>query len=426
MSDAASLPEGWCSNVLIGLADYHNGVAFKPNDWVEDGLPIIRIERINDPNSDTDRFAGPLHPSNFVDTGDLIFSWSATLKAVIWQQGPGALNQHLYKVVPKPGIHRQFLLYVLDQNMERLAARSQGSTMRHVTRRELSRFRVVYPRSESHQRRLAAVLGSIDQAIENTEALIGKYQRIKAGLMHDLFTRGIGPDGKLRPPREQAPELYQQSPIGWIPVQWDQQPLSFGLSSSPKNGYSPREADEWEGLYVLGLGCLTKAGFRPFQLKNAPRRAAASGATLQDGDFLISRSNTSDAVGLCGVYRDIGHPAIYPDLMIRLKLKSKLDREFLERYLLSDAVRLRISAIAVGTSGSMLKINAKTLSDLNIAFPPLGEQRLLVEKARPIEKQLAALKEQFEKLQAKKAGLMHDLLTGKVPVNPDPPEPADD
>ncbi len=67
---------------------------------------------------------------------------------------------------------------------------------------------------------IASILSSIDRAIASTEALIEKYQHIKAGLMHDLFTRGIGADGKLRPPREQAPELYRESAIGWIPKEW--------------------------------------------------------------------------------------------------------------------------------------------------------------------------------------------------------------
>jgi type I restriction enzyme, S subunit len=70
------------------------------------------------------------------------------------------------------------------------------------------------------QRKIARILQTIDQTIEKTEALIEKYQHIKAGLMHDLFTRGIGADGKPRPPREQAPELYQQTSIGWIPMEW--------------------------------------------------------------------------------------------------------------------------------------------------------------------------------------------------------------
>ncbi len=64
------------------------------------------------------------------------------------------------------------------------------------------------------------ILSTIDTAIEQTEALIEKYQHIKAGLMHDLFTRGVLPNGQLRPPREQAPELYQETAIGWIPREW--------------------------------------------------------------------------------------------------------------------------------------------------------------------------------------------------------------
>ena len=58
-----------------------------------------------------------------------------------------------------------------------------------------------------------------------TKALIEKYQHIKAGLIHDLFTRGIGADGNLRPLREQAPELYQETLIGWIPKQWSTEKL---------------------------------------------------------------------------------------------------------------------------------------------------------------------------------------------------------
>ena len=78
------------------------------------------------------------------------------------------------------------------------------------------------PADYGHQEKIARILQTIDQTIEKTEALIEKYQHIKAGLMHDLFTRGIGADGKLRPPHEQAPELYQQTPIGWIPKEWEQ------------------------------------------------------------------------------------------------------------------------------------------------------------------------------------------------------------
>lgn len=77
------------------------------------------------------------------------------------------------------------------------------------------------PVNKSVQCKIAQILSTIDQAIEKTESLIHKYQQIKAGLMHDLFTRGLTADGKLRPHREQAPELYQETPIGWIPKEWE-------------------------------------------------------------------------------------------------------------------------------------------------------------------------------------------------------------
>ena len=76
------------------------------------------------------------------------------------------------------------------------------------------------PNSLTEQRKIACYLDAVQTVIEKTEALIHKYQQIKAGLMHDLFTRGLTADGKLRPPREQAPELYQETPVGWIPKEW--------------------------------------------------------------------------------------------------------------------------------------------------------------------------------------------------------------
>lgn len=412
-------PAVWVSDVLINLADYHNGAAFSDRHWAKDGLPIIRIENINNEDSEPDRYQGPVLNKNYIDTGDLIFSWSATLKVVIWDRGPAVLNQHLYKVVPKEIIQRDLLFQILNFNMGRLASQSQGSTMKHVTRKELSKFKVVYPVGVHYQQKIARILKTIDRAIEKTEALIEKYQQVKAGLMYDLFTRGIGPDGQLRPPREQAPELYHETPIGWFPKEWDCNSFKWGLSAAPKNGYSPKEVDAWQGVCALGLGCLTKYGFRPWQIKNAPVSLLGHSALLQDGDFLISRANTPGLVGLCGLYRDVGYPAIYPDLMMRLRLNDRLNASFLEKYLLSPFVRQRVSAIAVGTSESMVKINSKNLKELMLIFPSIDEQARIVKGLEPVEKQISSLESQLSKLIKQKSGLMHDLLTGIVQVNSD-------
>ena len=94
------------------------------------------------------------------------------------------------------------------------------------------------------QRKIARILSTVDDLIERTEALIAKYRAIKQGLMHDLLTRGVDASGRLRPPREEAPGLYRESAVGWVPREWEIRPVGdFTLSSSfgprfPSSAYS--------------------------------------------------------------------------------------------------------------------------------------------------------------------------------------------
>ncbi|MHB8249433.1 MAG: restriction endonuclease subunit S [Acidithiobacillus sp.] len=101
---------------------------------------------------------------------------------------------------------------------------SGGTTRQRISRTNLGKVELKAP-SVGVQRRIAEILSTLDEAIEQTEALIAKHQQIKAGLMHDLFTLGITSDGHLRPTREQAPKLYKGSPLGWIPKEWGACPI---------------------------------------------------------------------------------------------------------------------------------------------------------------------------------------------------------
>lgn len=354
-----------------------------------------------------------------IPQGAIMVTCIGTIGKIAISSTSGITNQQINTLLVKTGFDARYVYYVVLNNINKLKQAAPQTTIPILNKTDFGKFRFDF-HEFSQQIQISAILSTIDRTITHTEALIEKYQQIKAGLMHDLFTRGIDADGKLRPPRDRAPELYQDSSIGWIPKEWKLEALNYGLSASPKNGYSPKEVDNWQDVYVLGLGCLTRNGFSPTQLKNAPKNSLFSGAKLEDGDFLISRSNTQELVGLCGIYHDIGHDVIYPDLMIKLKFNKNLVGEFLEKYLLSKAARQRISAIAVGTSGSMVKINATTLKALKVIYPKSDEQLEIVEKLEPIENQISCLKIQFDKLKKQKSGLMHDLLTGTVQVNSDP------
>ena len=126
MSETAA-SASWNEYQLSDLANYFNGYAFRPEDWAEDGLPIIRIEQLNNPDGPYDYFRGLVPDVNRITDGDLIFSWSATLKVVIWKHGEGVLNQHLFKVVEKEGFHKHFVFHVLAPILHQKEGKSFNS-----------------------------------------------------------------------------------------------------------------------------------------------------------------------------------------------------------------------------------------------------------------------------------------------------------
>ncbi len=331
---------------------------------------------------------------------------------------------------PAEGVSPKYVAYLLKHpdSVRQFEARSQGITsdVWNLRYSEFAKIQTKFVVQENHRNRIADILSTVDKAIEQTEKLIAKYQQIKAGLMHDLFTRGLSPEAsakgdviwKLRPACAQAPHLYKDSPLGWIPKEWSSGVLSDFLLGGPKNGYSPQEVDEWSGLYTLGLGCLTTEGFRPNHLKMvALGSSACHDALLQDGDFLLSRSNTHELVGLCGIYRDVGCSCIYPDLMMRIRPNGKTSAQFLEALLLSPLMRVRITSAAVGTSGSMVKLNSRAVLRLQLAMPEKDEQAHILNLIHAQRDTLMLLELDLAKLRQQKLGLMHDLLSGRVRVD---------
>jgi len=108
------------------------------------------------------------------------------------------------------------------------------------------------------QRTIAKILTTVDNLIEKTEALIAKYQAIKQGMMHDLFTRGVDEHGHLRPPYDEAPDLYKESELGWIPKEWEVKRVSEVVETitSGSRGWATYYSEE--GAIFVRIGNLTR------------------------------------------------------------------------------------------------------------------------------------------------------------------------
>lgn len=144
------VPEGWQIQSMNDIAEYVNGYAFKPSDWGTAGKPIIKIKEMGSGvTADTPRNTGENIPDKYnVSAGDILFSWSATLSAMIWDEEDGLLNQHLFKVIPSNGISREFVLQSILKTLDEFSNLTTGSTMKHIQRGKLKEVFVCVPNSE--------------------------------------------------------------------------------------------------------------------------------------------------------------------------------------------------------------------------------------------------------------------------------------
>lgn len=141
------VPEGWSRKAISELGEYINGFAFKPSDWNTKGKPIIKIKEMGSGISpDTPRNDGERVPNKYlVKSGEILFSWSATLMVMIWDNEDGWLNQHIFKVIPNKGVSREFLLQSISKAITEFSNLTTGATMKHIQRNKLDQVYVNVP-----------------------------------------------------------------------------------------------------------------------------------------------------------------------------------------------------------------------------------------------------------------------------------------
>ena len=280
----------------------------------------------------------------------------------------------------------------------------------------------------NQQRKIAAILTSIDTAIEKIEALIAKYQQIKAGLMHDLFTRGVLPNGQLRPPREQAPELYQETAIGWIPREWRIAPLETILRES--GGYlqtgpfgSQLHAYEYqtEGIPVVMPQDINEGTIGTDAIARISEKRAVSLARhqLKIGDIIIARRGELSRAAAVSKIEE-GWLCGTGCFLLRLG-RTDLNHFFFSHIYRYDYIQRQIAGTQVGTT--MPSLNNSVMGRVSFPCPTPNEQNEISIRLSNAEAEINSLRDHAEKLKLQKLGLMQDLLTGKVPVKVDAEAP---
>lgn len=165
---------------LGDIATYVNGFAFKPADWSDEGLPIIRIQDLTGNSYQANRYSGTYHPKYEVNDGDVLISWSASLGVYVWKGERAVLNQHIFKVVfDKAEVDKGFFVHQVQNILENAASEAHGATMKHLTKPVFDALPFYLPCLEK-QKEIAAVLDKVSELIAlRKEQLVKLDQLVK-------------------------------------------------------------------------------------------------------------------------------------------------------------------------------------------------------------------------------------------------------
>ena len=264
------------------ICDLQNGRAFKPSDWGTAGLPIIRIQNLNDERAPFNYYGGKYNLAQEVDNGDLLFSWSGTpgtsFGAFLWNRGKGVLNQHIFKVIPKVEVDKTYLMYALNGNISTIISKAHGGVgLQHITKKELDEIEIQMV-SISRQKKIVEILEKISLLIFLRKQQLAKLDEVVKARFVEMFG---DPD---------------QNPKGWPLVS-----ITEIIRDKASNGFfAKRDAYKDDGnVQILGVSNVVNRMYS--NTKELPRTNATQAEkekySVKYGDMLFCMSCDSIVSG---------------------------------------------------------------------------------------------------------------------------------
>jgi type I restriction enzyme, S subunit len=319
----------------------------------------------------------------------------------------------------RSAVDGRFLEQVLNTQecQQAMVAASPGSTRSTLTLAAIKKLEICLP-PIAHQRGIAKVLSMVDQAIEQTDALIAKQERIKTGLMQDLLTRGIDEHGNLRSEQSHA---FKDSRLGRIPVEWEVKRLGCALEKinqgwSPDCDSDPADMGEWG---VLKTTAVVWQGYQAHENKALPSTLKPRPSLeIRPGDLLMTRAGPNSRVGVVVYVYGTRSKLMLSDKIYRLVPAKNIDGRFLCYSLSGFQSQRHLSNLKTGMAESQTNISQDIVKALLTVCPPEKEQEQIADRIDRLSGESNKTVATLKKLRSLKTGLMQGLLTGKKRVTP--------
>ncbi|MDZ7860594.1 MAG: restriction endonuclease subunit S [Candidatus Krumholzibacteriota bacterium] len=418
-------PDGWRKAKLGANVKVQGGYAFKSENFMEQGIPIIRISNIKDgliDLSDVVHYMDCNIPNEFVvRNGDVLVAMSGATTGKTGKyriKNRAFLNQRvgLFRILANGNMDKIFLYYVTARNefTRNLLINAIGGAQPNVSGKQIEEINILIP-PLSEQRKIASILSSVDSCIETTEAMIAKLQNLKKALMQELLTKGLPPKVAAKYGIKKGGK-FKDSSLGKIPEEWEVAKLenvcvrvTDGTHDTPKPS-------------KYGFHLVTSKNLRDgrIEIKNS--------YMISNHDYheVNKRSKVDAGDVLFGMIGTVGNPVVVEERDLPFAIKNvglfKTNGDFvlsqwLFYYLSSPSFLKSLDTQLSGSSQRFVGLGF--LRELRVPKTRRKEMNIIVQLLNSIQYKISNVKKCCKKLQDLKKALMQDLLTGKVRVKVD-------
>ncbi len=334
---------------------------------------------------------------------------------------PVAINQDLRALHIRPDFNTDYVVCAVNSIREQIENLSIGSTVKGISIDQLLAFEIGAP-ALPEQTKIAEILTTVDRAIEQTEALIAKQQRLKTGLMQDLLTRGIDAHGNLR---SESTHPFKDSPLGRIPAEWEansiDEMLQTGVISDVQDGNHGELHPKSRDFVSDGIPFVMASDIADgvIDLERTKKITPEQYHRLRigfskPGDVLLSHKASIGFVALVPEF--LQEVMLTPQVTYyRIGDREKLTSGFLAQTFRGPAFQSQLKNLAKQSTRDYIGILAQR--KLLISMPCNADEQLAI--CRILEAQdvdIVKSHTTLAKLRALKTALMQDLLTGRKRV----------
>lgn len=330
---------------LKDVGEFINGKAFKPSEWKDEGTPIVRIQNLNDLNKPYNFFQGKCEERYYLNKGDLLISWSASLGVYIWEGGKAVLNQHIFKVKPdEKVVHKLYLYYALMTRIDEMKTRVHGSTMKHITKGQFERVEIPVPPLEV-QKKIVSILQKAEKLKQRRENSNNNSKDIIQSVFYEMF-------GKDKSKKVKLKDISEIITKGTTPT-------TYGYEYQ-ENGIPFLRVENISGGRIIN----SNLKYINEETHNFLRRSK-----LRKGDVLYT---IAGAIGRSAVF-DIDSPANINQAVAIIRLKENVDPFFISAFLDGDLTTEEVNKMIVQVAQANLSLTQ--LGSIEIPLPDISIQK---------------------------------------------------